>query len=58
MIIVKLLVGILVLVAVSKMVQTWKLMAEMENKKPNLLVRTFFGFFDFISDTVSLRIFK
>lgn len=49
---------LLVLIAVSKMIQTWKLSADIAGEKPHVIVRGFFGFFDFISDLVSLKIFK
>ena len=50
--------GLLLTIALSKMVQTWKLSAEIMDKKPNWFVRTFFGTSDFIADVVSLKIFN
>jgi hypothetical protein len=50
--------GLLLTIALSKMVQTWKLSAEIMDKKPNWFVRTFFGTSDFIANVVSLKIFN
>jgi hypothetical protein len=52
------LLGCLVLISISKMMETWELSAEVSGKKAPLLVRGYFGFFNFISDLVSLKIFK
>lgn len=58
MIIIYSLTFLLVMIAISKMVQTWKLSADIAGEKPHAIVRGFYGFFDFISDLVSLKIFK
>ena len=50
--------AILAGIALFKMINTWKLSAEMVNKKPNVIVRSIFGSADFIADLVSLKIFK
>jgi hypothetical protein len=58
MILLYLFTGLLLTIAFSKMVQTWKLSAEIMDKKPNWFVRFFFGTSDFIADLVSLNIFN
>jgi hypothetical protein len=52
------LLGCLVLVSISKMMETWELAAEIEGKKAPLIVRSYFDIFNFVSDLVSLKIFK
>lgn len=48
----------LVLIAISKMLETWELANELSGKRTHVIVRSFFGFFDLISNIVSLKIFK
>tara|TARA_B110000211_G_C14079389_1_gene553743 strand:+ start:325 stop:552 length:228 start_codon:yes stop_codon:yes gene_type:complete len=48
----------LVVISISKMMETWELSAQVVGKKPPLVVRGYFGMFNFISDLVSLKIFK
>ncbi len=49
---------ILVGIAFFKMLNTWKLSAEILDKKPNFFVRSIFGSADFVANLVSLKIFK
>lgn len=51
-------VAILLGIAFFKMINTWKLSAEIVDKQPNFLVRSIFGSADFVADLVSLKIFK
>jgi len=58
MIVIYSLILILIGITAFKMLNTWKLSAEMQNKKPNILVRSVFGSADFVADLVSLKVFK
>lgn len=58
MIIIYSLVAILVGIAFFKMINTWKLSAEIVDRKPNIFVRSVFGSADFVANLVSLKIFK
>lgn len=51
-------VTILVGIAFFKMLNTWKLSAEMLDKQPNIFVRSIFSSADFVANLVSLKIFK
>lgn len=51
-------IALLVLVAFSKILNTWKLSDEIMERKPNLIVKGLFGASDFLADLVSLKIFK
>ncbi len=51
-------VTILVGIAFFKMLNTWKLSAEILDKQSNLFVRSIFGSADFVANLVSLKIFK
>lgn len=53
-----LLLGLLCLIAVNKLFQTWKLAAEVINQKPNFIVRSYFKSQDFVADLVVLKVFK
>ena len=58
MIIAYTLITFLVGIAFFKMLNTWKLSAEMVDKKPSIIVRSIFGSADFVADLISLKIFK
>ncbi len=58
MIFVYVFIALLVLVAFSKMLNTWKLSDEIMDRKPNLIVKGIFSASDFLADLVSLKIFK
>ncbi|MDG1518772.1 MAG: hypothetical protein P8Q42_12170 [Flavobacteriales bacterium] len=58
MILLYLFTGLLLTIALSKMMKTWKLSSEIMDKRPNWVVRTFFGTSDFVADLVSLKVFN
>lgn len=49
---------ILVIIATYKVFNSWKLAAEIQGKQPAWYVRAFFGFFDLVSDTLGMQVFK
>jgi len=58
MIVVYTLIAFLIGIAVTKVLNTWKLAAEISDRKPNFIVRSVFGTADFVADVVSLKVFK
>lgn len=58
MIVVYTLIAFLIGIALTKVLNTWKLAAEISDKRPNVIVRSVFGTADFAANLVSLKVFK
>jgi hypothetical protein len=49
--------GLLVLIAIHKLMNAFEHSAHIENKKPHFVVRTYKGGYHFVAELVSLKIF-